>query len=131
MLLVVQALCEANPDIHLNKAYDSQLPSAQRLERHLSPPSYSPAPSFPEVSTKLLSMEKGPCEYCHQLVPLSDIIQHEVLGTGLMHACMIHRLTEYIPLMEFTPLFIGYLFLLTTKAWSCHTSVFSYPDPGD
>ena len=94
-LLAVQALCEANPDIHLKKAYDSQLSSAQRLERRPSPLS-SPVPSFAEASTRLLSVEKGPCEYCHQLIPLSDIIHHEVL----VHDYQANR----VSLMCHTPL---------------------------
>lgn len=81
----MQALCESNPDIHLKKAYDSKLSSVPSLERRLSPPWSSPASSFPfappssGASTKLLSVEKGPCEYCHELIPLSDLIKHEVI----------------------------------------------------
>ena len=31
------------------------------------------------ATTKLLTVEKGPCEYCHKVIPLSELIKHEVL----------------------------------------------------
>jgi hypothetical protein len=30
------------------------------------------------ASATLLSVEKGPCEFCHQVIPLAQLIRHEV-----------------------------------------------------
>ena len=30
------------------------------------------------ASKTLLSVEKGPCEFCHQVIPLAQLIGHEV-----------------------------------------------------
>ena len=75
----IQAVCESNPDIHLNKVYKNRVtPSTiAKPKLDLSP---QPPPSLAVGATaKLLSVEKGPCEYCHEVIPLSQLINHEVL----------------------------------------------------
>lgn len=76
----LQALCDSNPDIHLKKVYETRLSASassmsKQQERPLSPP---PSTGAVGGSTKLLSVEKGPCEYCQELIPLSELIKHEV-----------------------------------------------------
>lgn len=79
---LLQALCDFNPDINLKKAYDSKMSSARTQPRvdHTHPrlPSPSNAAVSSGASNKLLSVEKGPCEYCQKVVPLSELIKHEV-----------------------------------------------------
>ena len=73
-----QALCDLNPDIHLKKVYDGQVaPSLRQEESSLSSRSIKTEPEV-AASTTLLSVEKGPCEYCHQVIPLAQLIKHEV-----------------------------------------------------
>lgn len=90
LIFVSQALCDSNPDIHLKKAYESRLLSSAGSE----PRQELPSLSFPPVhsstsplaaSAKLLSVEKGPCEYCQQVIPLSELIKHEVKNSQLSY----------------------------------------------
>lgn len=37
------------------------------------------------ASATLLSVEKGPCEFCHQVIPLAQLIQHEVNKQKPLH----------------------------------------------
>ena len=92
--LLMQALCSSNPNTHLKKFYESEPPTSSAAAIGLSqshdPPPLSPSPTITMAtgaeagagvagaSATLLSVEKGPCEFCHQVIPLAQLIRHQV-----------------------------------------------------
>ena len=98
--LFMQALCDSNPSVHLKKFPESQPPSSATALGHNPSLSSNGAtssltssstsgretePGAAAASPTLLSVEKGPCEYCHQVIPLAQLIGHEVNTREPLH----------------------------------------------
>ena len=96
----MQALCSSNPNNHLKKFHESEpftsSASAVGLSLSRDPPRAPPTMTstmatgaeagvgVAGASATLLNVEKGPCEFCHQVIPLAQLIRHQV--RSLLHA---------------------------------------------
>ena len=84
----IQAFCDSNP----GRLYESHPSSAVHVAARRGPLSSTSVAALPlrhdtsepggaTASTTLLSVEKGPCEFCRQVIPLTQLVRHEVYRT--------------------------------------------------